>query len=114
MFRSWYSKSEALNLSVQTVLGEQLLSDFDILALCYLLGFSLALVPGLPLGLGLEAEHAGLLSGVVANAGLLEPSVESQKFVIAQTLASFLEGSLDNSGSSLELFFAHHHRIIIK
>lgn len=100
------SKSE-VNLFLKPVLSQQFLSNSNILFPSSLLRFSRALVPSFPLSLGLETEHSGLICLVVPLGGLLIPPVEREQLIVAESFVGFLEGSLDDGGSSIELFQTH-------
>lgn len=58
-----------------SVLGHQALHKGDVLRLGGFAALALLLVPGLPLGLALQVEEAGLGGGVVAHGALLEEGV---------------------------------------
>lgn len=65
-------------LWVQFVLDTEIIGNLDILSPRLVLGAASNLVPGLPLGLGFKAEHAGLIGLVVPLCALLVPAIEQQ------------------------------------
>lgn len=83
------------------VLGEEVSGELDILGLSGLLGLSLEVVPGFPLGLSLEVQHAGLGGVVVSNATLLVKAVDLQQLVVGHCDAG-ASGGLDLISSFLE------------
>lgn len=88
--------AQALRLGI---LGNQSLDEGNVFLLCCLGGLALLLAPGLPLGLALQVQKAGLAGLVVANGGLLEEGIEFEELIIAGTLGQ----SLHLLGGGIEL-----------
>jgi hypothetical protein len=87
--------------------AEELVDKLDVSLLGVFLGLALSGIPGLPLGLALKVEHAGLAGVAVTEGALLEERVDLKLLLVGERISNGSIG-FEFLGSSLKFFLEGH------